>query len=76
MTWVYYSTTPRTCVYTRRVSPEYYGNRIFYAQHGALSAFSVDLAFSAVTIAVSEPSLLPAAENWYPENSYVLAPSA
>ena len=58
MTWVYYSTTPRTCVYTRRVSPEYYGNRIFYAQHGALRAFSVDLALSAIAIGVIEPFLL------------------
>ena len=38
--------------------------------------FSVGIAFSAVTIAVSEPFLLPAAEDWYPENPYVLAPSA
>jgi hypothetical protein len=36
------------------------------AQHGALSAVSAGLAFSAVTIAVSEPFLLPAAENWSP----------
>ena len=38
--------------------------------------FSVGLAFSAVTIAVSEPFLLPAAENWYPETRHVLAPIA
>ena len=38
-------------------------NRKCCPQHGALSAFSVGLAFSAVTIAVSEPLLLPTAEN-------------
>ena len=32
--------------------------------NGALSAFSAGLAFSAVTIAVAEPFLVPAAENW------------
>ena len=41
-------------------------NRKCCPQHGALNAFSTDLAFSAVTIAVSEHFLLPAAENWCP----------
>ena len=45
-------------------------------QHGALIPFSVGLAFTAVTIAVTEPFLLPAAENWYPEKLFFLAPSA
>ena len=48
-------------------------NRKCCPQHGALNAPSVDLAFSAVTIAVSEPFLLPAAENWCPGGGYVLA---
>jgi hypothetical protein len=38
-------------------------NRNCCPQHGALNAFSVGLAFSAVTIAVSELFLLPTAEN-------------
>ena len=41
-------------------------NREYCPQHGALNAFSAGLAFSAVTIAVSEAFLLPAAENWSP----------
>ncbi len=48
-------------------------NRKCCPQHGALSAFSAGLAFSAVTIAVSEPFLLPAAENRSPGWGYVLA---
>ena len=51
-------------------------NREGCPQHGALNVFSVGLAFSAVTIAVTEPFLLPAAENWYPETRHVLAPIA
>ena len=51
-------------------------NRECCPQHGALNVFSVGLAFSAVTIAVSEPFLLSAAENWYPETRHVLAPIA
>ena len=51
-------------------------NRKCCPQHGALSAKSAGLAFSAVTIAVSEPFLLPAAENWYPVGGYVLAPNS
>jgi hypothetical protein len=39
-------------------------NRECCPQHGALSAVSAGLAFLAVNIAVSEPFLLPAAENW------------
>jgi hypothetical protein len=35
---------------------------------------SAGLAFSAVAIAVSEPFLLPTAENWSPSRGYVLAP--
>ena len=79
----------RSCCQMRQIKPSFLGtkfvvkywhakheNRECCPQHGALSAFSVGLAFSAVTIAVSEPFLLPAAENWYPENPYVLAPSA
>ena len=73
----------------RQIKPSFFGtkfvvkyghakheNRECCPQHGALSAFSVELAFSAVTIAVSEPFLLPATENWGPENPYVLVPSA
>jgi hypothetical protein len=41
-------------------------NRKCCPQHGALSAFSAGLAFSAVTITVSEASLLPAAKNRSP----------
>ena len=51
-------------------------NRKYCPQHGAFSAPFAGLAFSAVTIAVAEPFLLPAAENWHTENPYVLAPSA
>ena len=40
----------------------------------ALNVFSAGLAFSAVTLAVSEPSLLPAAENWSPGWRSILAP--
>jgi hypothetical protein len=49
-------------------------NRNFCPQHGALNAPSVGLVFSVVTIAVSEPFLLPAAKNWCPGGRYVLAP--
>ena len=41
-------------------------NRECCPQHGASNGFALGLAFSAVTIAVSEPFLLPAAENWPP----------
>jgi hypothetical protein len=41
-------------------------NRKCCPQDGALNASSAGLAFSAVTIAVSELFLLPAAENWCP----------
>jgi hypothetical protein len=41
-------------------------NRKCFPKHGALNVFSAGLAFSAVTIAVSEPFLLPTAEKWYP----------
>ena len=41
-------------------------NRECCPQHEALSAVSAGVAFSAVTIAVSEPFLLLAAENWSP----------
>ena len=41
-------------------------NRECCPKHGALSGISVGLAFLAVTLAVSEPFLLPAAENWRP----------
>ena len=51
-------------------------NRKCCPQHGALNVFSVGLAFSDVPIAVSEPFLLPAAENWHPETRHVLAPIA
>ena len=51
-------------------------NRECCPQHGALSAFFAGLAFSAVTIAVSEPFLLPTAENWCPGGGYVLAPNS
>ena len=45
-------------------------NRECCPQHKALSAVSAGLAFSAVTIAVSEAFLLSAAENWRPEKSF------
>jgi hypothetical protein len=41
-------------------------NRKCSPHQGALSAISAGLAFSAVTIAVTEPFLLPSAENWSP----------
>ena len=80
----------RSCCQMRQIKPIFFGtkfvvkywhakheNRECCPQHGAaLHVFSFGLAFSAVTIAVSEPFLLPAAENWHPENPYVLAPSA
>ena len=79
----------RSCCQMRQIKPIFFGtkfvvkywhakheNRECCPQHGALNAFSFGLAFSAVTIAVSEPFLLPTAENWHPENPYVLAPSA
>jgi hypothetical protein len=53
-----------------------YENRECCPQHGALNGISAALAFSAVTLAVSEPFLLPAAENRSPGWGYVLAPSA
>jgi hypothetical protein len=49
-------------------------NRKCCPQHEALNASSVGLAFSAITIAVYEPFLLPTAENWSPDRGYVLAP--
>jgi hypothetical protein len=39
-------------------------NRECCPHHGAVNAFFAGLAFSTVTIAVSEPFLLPAAEHW------------
>ena len=51
-------------------------NRECCPQHGALNGNSAGLAFSAVTIAVSEPFLLPTAENWSPGRGYVLAPGS
>ena len=45
-------------------------------QHGALNASSAGLAFSAVTLAVSEPFLLTAAENWSPGWRHILAPGS
>ena len=51
-------------------------NRKCRPQHGALNGISAGLAFSAVTIAVSEPFLLPTAENWSPGRGYVLAPGS
>ena len=41
-------------------------NRESCSQHGPLNGIAAGLAFSAVTIAVSEPLLLPTAENWSP----------
>ena len=79
----------RSCCQMRQIKPDFFGtkfvvkywdakheNRECCPQHGALSVFSVGLAFSIVTIAGSKPFLLPAAENWYLGNPYVLAPSA
>jgi hypothetical protein len=43
-----------------------HANRNCCRQQGALNGPSAGLAFSAVTIAVSEPFLLPAAENRSP----------
>jgi hypothetical protein len=51
-------------------------NRKCYPQHGALCALSAGLAFSVVTIAVSEPFLLPSAGNWCPRWGYLLAPNS
>ena len=51
-------------------------NRECCPQHGALNASSAGLAFSAVTLAVSEPFLLPAAENWSPGWRSILAPGS
>jgi hypothetical protein len=51
-------------------------NRKCCPQHGALNGASVGLAFSAVTIAVSEAFLLPAAENQSPVRGDVLAPGS
>ena len=51
-------------------------NRKCCPQHGALNDISADLAFSAVTLAVSEPFLLPAAENGSPVTRKVLAPGS
>ena len=39
-------------------------NRECCPQHGALNASFAGLAFSAITIVVSEPFLLPTAKNW------------
>ena len=44
--------------------------------HGALIGFSAGLAFSAVTIAVLEPFLLPTAEKRRPIRRHVLAPGS
>ena len=49
-------------------------NRKCCPQHGALNAMSAGLAFSAVTTAVSEPFLQPAAENWSPVGRHILVP--
>jgi hypothetical protein len=51
-------------------------NRKCCPQHEALNASSASLAFWAVTIAVSEPFLLPTTENWSPGRGYVLAPGS
>jgi hypothetical protein len=52
-------------------------NRECCPQHGALNAFcAAGLAFSAVTIAVSEPFLLSAAENWSTGWRSILAPNS
>ena len=51
-------------------------NRKCCPQHGALNAFVVGSTFSAVTIAVSESFLLPAAENWSPVERHILAPGS
>jgi hypothetical protein len=51
-------------------------NRKCCPQHGALNASSAGLAFSAVTLAASEPFLLTAAENWYSGWRYILTPNS
>ena len=51
-------------------------NRECCPQHGALSGNSAVLAFSAVTLAVTKPFLLPAAENGSPVTRKVLAPGS
>jgi hypothetical protein len=51
-------------------------NRECCPQHGALNGISAGLAFSAVTIADSEPFLLPTAENWSPGWRSILAPGS
>jgi hypothetical protein len=54
----------------------YLENRKCFPQHGALNAPSAGVAFSAVTIAVSEAFLLPAAENWSRVGRHILAPGS
>ena len=49
-------------------------NRECCPQHGRLNGISAGLAFSAVTIAVSEAFLLPTTENGCPVRRYVMAP--
>ena len=51
-------------------------NRKCCPQHEALNTSSTGLAVSAVNVAVSEPFLLPTAENWSPDRGYVLAPGS
>ena len=51
-------------------------NRECCPQHGALNGNSAGLAFSTVTIAVSEQFLLPTAENWSPGWRSILAPGS
>jgi hypothetical protein len=51
-------------------------NRKCCPQHGALNGPFAGLAFTAVTIAVSESFLLPTTENWHPVGWHVLAPGS
>jgi hypothetical protein len=53
-----------------------YENRKYCPQYGALTGPSTGLAFSAITIAVSEAFLLPAAENRSPVGRHILAPGS
>jgi len=51
-------------------------NRECCPQHGALNGISAGLAFSAVTLAVPEPFLLPTTRNWPPGWRHILAPGS
>jgi hypothetical protein len=57
----------------RQTVAKFFGAKFVVKYILALNVFSAGLAFSAVTLAVSEPFLLPAAENWSPGWRSILA---